>query len=474
MDFDYVALLSIASIIAGIGLATNNTVAIVASMLVSPIMGPVMACTFGTIVHKWSLVQLGAVSELLSLLLCCVIGFFIGMVAIGTGTGGSWPTPEMRSRGKISIESIYTLYSSICNYYAWCFRMFMVGLVDGLAIGLAIAIPSGMGVALSILGNNTSSLVGVAISASLLPPAVNFGMCLAYAACGFELDQQANNDGSYTNGLSYAGLGSISLALTIVNIGAIYVSGCLMFRLKEVAPLKDKQAFWERDTLVFRRLMNSDNRGASPSAPGELPFSPADLEAQVRMLREVGRNRDLRSQLNVATDDALLGLASGSSLVPNGGMFSPMGARRPKSIRLPQKGGILSGSVDDSLLPSTSTYAALSPRKGKTGPEARSSALLELYRRGEPSTELPVPVDTSTVRTAPANLFSNTGYSAYSSTGPGVAPSVALVGHVGTAGSTGVGKNTPTMDLSAVKERLRERGRTYHVSGEQKSNRKVG
>jgi uncharacterized membrane protein len=100
MDFDYLMLLSIASTIAGIGLATNNTVAIVASMLVSPIMGPVMACTFGSIVNKWSLVHLGAVSELLSLLLCCIIGFCIGMVTIGVGTGGAWPTPEMRSRGK--------------------------------------------------------------------------------------------------------------------------------------------------------------------------------------------------------------------------------------------------------------------------------------------------------------------------------------------------------------------------------------
>lgn len=99
MDFDYLMLLSIASIIAGIGLATNSTVAIVASMLVSPIMGPVMACTFGSIVNKWSLVRLGAASELLSLLLCCFIGFCIGIITIGVGTEGSWPNMEMRSRG---------------------------------------------------------------------------------------------------------------------------------------------------------------------------------------------------------------------------------------------------------------------------------------------------------------------------------------------------------------------------------------
>jgi uncharacterized membrane protein len=50
-----------------------------------------------------------------------------------------------------------------------------------LSTGALIAIPSGIGVALSILGDNTSSLVGVAISASLLPPAVNTGMLVALA-----------------------------------------------------------------------------------------------------------------------------------------------------------------------------------------------------------------------------------------------------------------------------------------------------
>lgn len=39
-SFDFIALLATASILAGIGLITNNTVVIVASMLVSPIMGP--------------------------------------------------------------------------------------------------------------------------------------------------------------------------------------------------------------------------------------------------------------------------------------------------------------------------------------------------------------------------------------------------------------------------------------------------
>jgi hypothetical protein len=42
LSLDFLALLTIASILAGIGLIVNSTVVIVASMLVSPIMGPVM------------------------------------------------------------------------------------------------------------------------------------------------------------------------------------------------------------------------------------------------------------------------------------------------------------------------------------------------------------------------------------------------------------------------------------------------
>jgi|AntRauMFilla1563_2_1112583.scaffolds.fasta_scaffold92400_1 uncharacterized membrane protein len=45
ISFDYVAFVVIASAIAGLGLITNNTVMIVASMLVSPLMGPILAFT---------------------------------------------------------------------------------------------------------------------------------------------------------------------------------------------------------------------------------------------------------------------------------------------------------------------------------------------------------------------------------------------------------------------------------------------
>ena len=84
-----------------------------------------------------------------------MVGFVLGLLFSLIGASNyyqrdldKWPTPEMMSRGD----------------------------ARSLVTGIAIAIPSGAGVALSVLGGNVGSLVGVAISASLLPPAVNAGL----------------------------------------------------------------------------------------------------------------------------------------------------------------------------------------------------------------------------------------------------------------------------------------------------------
>lgn len=45
--------------------------------------------------------------------------------------------------------------------------------MHSLIVGILTALPSGAAVAIAILGENIGSLVGVAISASILPPAVN-------------------------------------------------------------------------------------------------------------------------------------------------------------------------------------------------------------------------------------------------------------------------------------------------------------
>ena len=151
--FDYLLLLVSACLIAVGGLATNSSVIIVASMLVSPLMGPVLAFTFGVTLKQRGLSHLGLKNEILSMIICVTTGFVFGyFYALFTFNRNHWPTDEMSSRGHI------------------------VALADGAFIAAA----SGVGVALSVLGEYIAAVVGVAISASLLPPAVNCGMLLSF------------------------------------------------------------------------------------------------------------------------------------------------------------------------------------------------------------------------------------------------------------------------------------------------------
>jgi uncharacterized hydrophobic protein (TIGR00271 family) len=143
-----------AAVLSSVGLGTNSAPIIVASMLVSPLMGPIMAMSLALNLRHFKLAWLGARNFSISMLIAIIIGFIAGLVGLPWVSGPSvWPTYEMSSRGGEKT----------------------------LLVGIVIALFSGAGVALSILSDNSSSLVGVAISAALMPPAVNTGMSWAVA-----------------------------------------------------------------------------------------------------------------------------------------------------------------------------------------------------------------------------------------------------------------------------------------------------
>ncbi|CAM9904806.1 unnamed protein product, partial [Sphacelaria rigidula] len=111
---------------------------------------------------------------------------------------------------------------------------------------------------------NVNSLVGVAISASLLPPAVNTGLCLSFGLLGptyvnFEVDV-----------IEYFTIALISMSLTIVNIFCIYLAGVCLFVFKEVAPIKSENSFWSKDMILARKfqqnLTKRQNEGGEAAA----------------------------------------------------------------------------------------------------------------------------------------------------------------------------------------------------------------
>jgi len=88
----------VASWLSCVGLVTNNAVIIVASMLVSPLMGPIIAFTFGSYVTEMTLVSKGLVSEFIGLLIAVFVGYLGGLCCVPV-MGGSLPTDQMYQRG---------------------------------------------------------------------------------------------------------------------------------------------------------------------------------------------------------------------------------------------------------------------------------------------------------------------------------------------------------------------------------------
>ncbi|EED87642.1 predicted protein [Thalassiosira pseudonana CCMP1335] len=201
MNFNYCTLLVVASVIAGLGLVTNSSATIIASMLVGAIIGGIT----GT-----------------------------------TNLASEWPTDEMKVRCTMS------------NFL----------------VGIPIAFFSGLGVAVALLDDQTNSLVGVAISASLLPPAVNSGI-IWVAAFFYKDGIIPHNEEEYTWN-DFQRFGWISLGLTLINIVMIWISSMLMFRLKEVLPI-EKKVFWS-DLGIARKVYKGKALLAEiPSVPAEKP-----------------------------------------------------------------------------------------------------------------------------------------------------------------------------------------------------------
>jgi Domain of unknown function (DUF389) len=181
-------------------------------------------------------------------------------------------------------------------------------------VGVLIALPSGAAVAIAILGENTGSLVGTAISASLLPPAVNAGLLWALACIYtlFEKDDTRfksvikSEIYSSHQSLELLAFGSISMLLTITNVICIYCMGVLFLKIKEVAPVvsDNQKQFWKHDIKIARdynkTLHGEDAAAYSERMAKEMAeFQKYDQEGGLRGVgAELLRNGNVGSHQN--------------------------------------------------------------------------------------------------------------------------------------------------------------------------------
>jgi hypothetical protein len=134
------------------------------------------------------------------------------------------------------------------------FQMLNRGSVEGIIFGIIIAFVSGIGVALAVSHGSINSLVGVAISAALLPPIVNTGLLFTYALFSSFMPHvkvykslRTSNIGTdlseYTVG-DYFAISAISFLIFVLNFALIFATSLVIFRLKEFAPMKKQSQLW--------------------------------------------------------------------------------------------------------------------------------------------------------------------------------------------------------------------------------------
>ncbi len=143
-NFDFVALLSLATLIAGLGLIRNSASVVIGAMLVAPLMTPIVGSGLGLAQGNIRLIRDALGTVVRGFVTAFWIGVMLGVFAC------SELTTEMLSRG------------------APTFLDLIVALVSGVAAAYAMGRP-----------NLLSALPGVAIAAALVPPLATSGMAAA-------------------------------------------------------------------------------------------------------------------------------------------------------------------------------------------------------------------------------------------------------------------------------------------------------
>lgn len=243
LSFDFIAFSILAAAMAGFGLIQNNTTVIVASMLLSPLMGPMLGVALGYVVRDRQLFVKGTINELISLGLSFAVGIVMAFLVPILYTGG--PAGLV---GRIELNWGNEILTEITRRGGFS------------PIDVGVAIISGPAVAVSVTKGDMSSLVGVAISAALMPPAVNAALMMVLGL------QFANS--------TLIGISIGSFALLAMNIILIDLAAIVMFRIKKLTPLADRSATWTAVTQFTKTRSESLYHKPRLETP-EATFTPA-------------------------------------------------------------------------------------------------------------------------------------------------------------------------------------------------------
>ncbi len=146
---NYILATILASVLATLGLLTDNIIITIASMIIAPFFGPMIGVSLGIVLNIEDLRVESMKSEVVGLLISILTGFFFSLML-------PYSTPTSRI-----LAVSYPTY-----------------------IDIMFAITAGLAAAISVISAAPLSLVGVAIAASLVPPAVNIGIGITFTLRG--------------------------------------------------------------------------------------------------------------------------------------------------------------------------------------------------------------------------------------------------------------------------------------------------
>jgi uncharacterized hydrophobic protein (TIGR00341 family) len=179
-DLEFIVFALLATIVATIGIAENNSAVVIGAMVIAPLLGPNLGLALGSALGDKELIRLALITN--------AIGLFLTM-AVAYGLALIWP-PNTGSH-ELLLRTIVGPSTAV------------------------LALASGAAAALSITSRAASVLVGVMVAVALLPPAVVLAMMSA------------------TNNWSLAANAGL---LLIINVSAVNISAQLVFILKGVRP----------------------------------------------------------------------------------------------------------------------------------------------------------------------------------------------------------------------------------------------
>ncbi len=185
-SFIYLTMVVLSTIVAAVGLLSNNDAIIIGAMVIAPMLGPSVALALATTLGDLRLLKQAVLTELAGVIIVIILSSCIGaIVSINPAL------PEIASRTHVGPGVI------------------------------AVAIASGGAGALSFTTGVSEALIGVMVSVALLPPLVTFGLLL---------------------GAGYDSLSLGALYLFLINLVCVNMTGVATFLAQGIGPL----AWWEK------------------------------------------------------------------------------------------------------------------------------------------------------------------------------------------------------------------------------------